>query len=153
APAPPGCERVLGRPRVAKGRVDVQACGAGGLRELRVIAREDRELVRRLERSAGECLIYRFDAANGRVRGATPWPAPDGDAARSWDAPPPKCRRPSDAAKVTTPRGAGESAQPPPLASRLRRAAASCSAGVGGGGIGRGGFARSTSFCFACQRC
>lgn len=73
-PAPPGLERVLGRPRIEKGHVRAQVCGADDLRTLRVLEREHKELVKRLEKPAGECAIYRFEAENGRVRNATRWP-------------------------------------------------------------------------------
>lgn len=73
-PAPPGFERVLARPRSEKGHVRAQVCGVEGLRTLRILDREHPELVKRLEKSAGECAIYRFEAEKGRVRSVARWP-------------------------------------------------------------------------------
>ncbi|MFO1009792.1 MAG: small ribosomal subunit Rsm22 family protein [Planctomycetota bacterium] len=63
-------ERILGRPRIEKGRALVDACGPHGLRALRLVARDDRALFERLEAPEGEALLYRLAVEDGRIRSA-----------------------------------------------------------------------------------
>lgn len=73
APAPE-VERLLGRARVEKGRLRFQSCGSAGLRELRLLERDDRALFDTLEDSAGRGLTLALEAEDGRVRKARSWP-------------------------------------------------------------------------------
>ena len=63
-------ERILGRPRIEKGRALVDACGPHGLRALRLVARDDRALFERHEAPEGEALLYRLAVEDGRIRSA-----------------------------------------------------------------------------------
>lgn len=65
-----GADRILGRPRIEKGRALVDACGAQGLRSLRLIARDDRAFFERLEEPEGEALLYRLAVEAGRIQKA-----------------------------------------------------------------------------------
>jgi hypothetical protein len=69
-PTPPGLDRIVGRPRIEKGRALLDACGAPGLRALRLLERDDRAFFGRCEDAAGECLLYRLVVEEGRVRSA-----------------------------------------------------------------------------------
>lgn len=63
-------DRFLGRPRIEKGRVLVDACGKDGLRALRLLERDDRPAFERLAEPAGESLLYELQVENGRIRSA-----------------------------------------------------------------------------------
>jgi SAM-dependent methyltransferase len=55
-PAPPSAQdydRIIGRPRIEKGRAQLVGCRAEGLRSLRLLERDDRALFKELERGAG----------------------------------------------------------------------------------------------------
>lgn len=72
--APPGTPpdgeivRVLGRPRIEKGRTRVDVCGARGARELAWLDRDAGEERARLRDAAGECLRYAIEDDGKRVR-------------------------------------------------------------------------------------
>jgi hypothetical protein len=67
--APPvgGGSRILGRPRMLKGRARLDACSAEGVRELSLLERTDRSLFKRLDRSAGEVLLFDVVEEAGRI--------------------------------------------------------------------------------------
>jgi SAM-dependent methyltransferase len=60
--------RILGRPRVEKGRARIDACDASGVHERSLLAREDRELYGALDDSAGECLVFDWSVEGARIR-------------------------------------------------------------------------------------
>ncbi|MBK7876751.1 MAG: hypothetical protein IPJ77_13570 [Planctomycetes bacterium] len=70
ARAPYGGDRILGRPRIEKGRALLDACGPAGLRSLRLVARDDRAFFERLSAPEGEALLYRLAVEDGRIRAA-----------------------------------------------------------------------------------
>lgn len=60
--------RILGRPRVEKGRARIDACDADGVHEWSLLRREDRALHDALSDVAGECLVFDWSLEGGRVR-------------------------------------------------------------------------------------
>jgi ribosomal protein RSM22 (predicted rRNA methylase) len=73
-----GAARILGRPRVEKGRVLLDACTAEGVRCLRLVARDDPALARRLADAAGERFVLRLHTQGERVRSAEALPPASG---------------------------------------------------------------------------
>jgi SAM-dependent methyltransferase len=67
APAAHGGARVLGRPRILKGRAVLDVCDERGVREVTLLERTDPALYRRLERSAGEPLVLDLELEGQRV--------------------------------------------------------------------------------------
>jgi hypothetical protein len=61
--------RVLGRPRIQKGRALLDSCDATGVRELSMLERVDRAYFRKLGDSAGELLIERWTLDGDRITG------------------------------------------------------------------------------------
>ncbi|MBA3850350.1 MAG: hypothetical protein C0502_10215 [Opitutus sp.] len=67
APAlPEGASRILGEPRVYKGYAKIFNCTAGGVGELVLQQRADRDLFKSLKRAQGP-LIYRWRCEGGRI--------------------------------------------------------------------------------------
>ncbi len=64
----PGCTRVLGRPRLQKGRALLDGCDTTGLRERMLLARLSKEQFRTLERFDTRRLLYRWTESEGRIR-------------------------------------------------------------------------------------
>ena len=73
-----GAARILGRPRVEKGRVRFDACTAEGVRGLTLLDRDDPALARRLADAAGERLVLRLFTERERVRRAEEVPTETG---------------------------------------------------------------------------
>lgn len=63
----PELGRVLGRPRLLKGRAELQACTRAGLVELRLLQRVAPALHKRLGDAAGERFLWRWRASAGRI--------------------------------------------------------------------------------------
>ncbi len=61
--------RILGRPRLLKGRALVDACSAEGLATLTLLQREDRQLFKSLEQPSNEPRLWRFERDGSRIRG------------------------------------------------------------------------------------
>jgi hypothetical protein len=59
--------RVLGRPRLLKGRAELQACTRAGLVDLRLLQRVAPALHKRMGDAAGERFLWRWRASNGRI--------------------------------------------------------------------------------------
>lgn len=66
-PSDEGRARVLGRPRIQKGRALLDSCDASGVRELAILERLDKRYFRRLADSAGEVLIERWTLDGNRI--------------------------------------------------------------------------------------
>lgn len=64
--------RILGRPRVEKGRALLDVCDASGVRVLTLLQRTDRALFRRLADFAGEDPLVRIEATGARVDSIAP---------------------------------------------------------------------------------
>jgi SAM-dependent methyltransferase len=60
--------RIIGRPRVEKGRARVDACDVDGVHEWSLLKREDRALHDALADSAGDCLVFDWTIEGGRIR-------------------------------------------------------------------------------------
>jgi len=75
-PAPsadlPELGRVLGRPRLLKGRAELQACTRAGLVDLRLLQRVAPALHKRLGDAAGERFLWRWRASAGRIEAVEP---------------------------------------------------------------------------------
>jgi hypothetical protein len=67
-----GGARVLGRPRVLKGRAVIDVCDASGLHARTLLERTDRDLFRRLAKGGGEPRVLDLELEGGRVVRATP---------------------------------------------------------------------------------
>lgn len=63
-----GESRILGRPRVTKGKVQLDRCDASGVRTVSLLARDAPQLFRMLEDAAGERLVFRFQESGDRVK-------------------------------------------------------------------------------------
>lgn len=61
-------ERVLGRPRMQKGRVLLDVCGVAGCRRLSLLERDAGDEYERLDDPAGECLRYSMEIDEKRIR-------------------------------------------------------------------------------------
>ena len=62
-----GATRFLGRPRLLKGRALLDACDESGVRELSLLERTDKRLFKRLDRAAGEPLIFDVEVDERRI--------------------------------------------------------------------------------------
>ncbi len=75
APVPPGLARILGRPRLEKGRALVDVCRAEGLSTLRLLERTDKRLFRTLDRAPDTARLFHIEESDGRIETIVPpWP-------------------------------------------------------------------------------
>lgn len=70
--AEPGLSRILGRPRMLKGRALVDACSAEGVEPLSLLERIDRALFKSLERASNEPRVWRIEREGARIRSVEP---------------------------------------------------------------------------------
>lgn len=70
-PFPPGCSRVLGRPREAKGFTKILSCQAEGVEDLMLQKRDDAELFRAFHKGTAPAL-NRWQMDKGRIIGTEP---------------------------------------------------------------------------------
>lgn len=64
----PALARLLGRPRLSRGRALLDACSAAGLATLSLLEREDRQLFKSLEQPSNEPRLWRFERDGSRIR-------------------------------------------------------------------------------------
>ncbi len=64
----PDLARILGRPRLLKGRALLDACSSWGLATLSLLEREDRRLFKSLEQASNEPRLWRFERDGARIR-------------------------------------------------------------------------------------
>lgn len=68
----PGLTRILGRPRILKGRALVDACSAEGVESLSLLERTDRALFKSLEHASNEPRVWRIERDGPRIRSVEP---------------------------------------------------------------------------------
>jgi ribosomal protein RSM22 (predicted rRNA methylase) len=71
---PPGIVRVLGRPRIEKGRARLDVCSSEGVQTRDFLERNDRERFRELGQSPERARLYRAEEREGRLAALRPWP-------------------------------------------------------------------------------
>ena len=59
---------MLGRPRITKGRAQIDNCDADGVRTQSLLQRDDPALFKRLREPEGEHFVYRWQVSGERVR-------------------------------------------------------------------------------------
>jgi SAM-dependent methyltransferase len=64
--------RLLGRPRMLKGRALIDVCDESGVRELQLLQRTDKALFKHLDDCAGEPLLYRIEVDDKRITSIEP---------------------------------------------------------------------------------
>lgn len=75
APAPPpDLARVLGRPRIEKGRARIDLCTAGGVATRHYLERLSKPRFDELSESPERARLYRVEEAEGRISALLPWP-------------------------------------------------------------------------------
>ena len=73
-PPPPDLVRVLGRPRMEKGRARLDVCAASGVATRHYLARFSKERFDELGDSPQRARLYRVEEADGRIGALHPWP-------------------------------------------------------------------------------
>jgi SAM-dependent methyltransferase len=71
ATQPTGLHRILGRPRMLKGRALVDACSASGVATLSLLERIDRKLFKSLDEASNEPRLWRIELDGERIRSLT----------------------------------------------------------------------------------
>jgi len=74
APVPPGIARVLGRPRMQKGRARLDLCTESGVATRDFLERNDRTRFKELGASPERARLYRVEEHDGRIAALEPWP-------------------------------------------------------------------------------
>ena len=74
APPPPDLARVLGRPRIEKGRARIDVCSAGGVATRHYLARLSKPRFDELCESPERARLYRVEEGDGRIGALQPWP-------------------------------------------------------------------------------
>lgn len=78
APVEPGLTRILGRPRMLKGRALLDACSQEGVKSISMLQRLDRELFKSLDGATNEPRVWRIELDGARVSAAQPQFPPGG---------------------------------------------------------------------------
>jgi len=74
AAPPPDLARVLGRPRIEKGRARIDLCTAGGVETRQYLERLSKPRFDELSESPERARLYRVDEQDGKIAALAPWP-------------------------------------------------------------------------------
>jgi ribosomal protein RSM22 (predicted rRNA methylase) len=74
AAPPPEVGRVLGRPRIEKGRARIDLCTSSGVATRHFLERNSKERFEELSESPERARLYRVEEQDGRISALQPWP-------------------------------------------------------------------------------